>query len=110
MTKTEAIKRGYTFSGHYGWDKESIKEIAKLERKKGNKAITVFERGQRRDGYSVYIIKSDENIRLDRIVILNRKIESKKNDVELKEIKLNEARKELRNIEKELFTLTYCKD
>jgi len=110
MTKNEAIKNGYTFTGHYGWDKEAIKEIAKHERKKGNKAVTVFERGQRQDGYSVYIIKSDENIRLDKIEILERNIKNRENDIESKEIALNTARAELQNIKHDLFLLTYCED
>ena len=67
MNKIEATQKGYVFTGAYSHNKEEMKERAKAERAKGNKACVVevpsskYSRGYRGMGYSVYYIESEAN-------------------------------------------------
>jgi len=67
MNKRQAESKGYVFTGAYSHDKEEMKERARAERAKGNKAVVVdepaskYSRGCRGMGYSVYYIESEAN-------------------------------------------------
>lgn len=60
MNEKQAAGKGYSFTGTYSFDKEEVKEAAKLIRTAGYKAITVtvpfskLSRGGGGEGYSVY--------------------------------------------------------
>ena len=101
MNKKTAEQKGYTFTGVYSHDKEEVKVRIIEEKKKGNKAVLVnvppspYSRGHHGMGYSMYIIKSKENIRIEKIK--NLEIEINRIEYELKKKK-----EEMINLDSEL--------
>lgn len=67
MNERQAVQAGYSFTGAYSHNREEMKNRAKEERAKGNKAVVVntppnpLSRGHRGMGYSVYYIESEAN-------------------------------------------------
>jgi hypothetical protein len=67
MNERQAVQVGYVFTGAYSHNKEDMKDRAKKERARGNKAVVVnippnpLSRGSRGMGYSVYYIESETN-------------------------------------------------
>jgi hypothetical protein len=101
MNEKQAIQAGYSFSGAYSYDKEEMKDRAKEERCKGNKAIVVncppdrLSRGHRGMGYCVYFIKSDANKKAE-------VAEAKANHLRNLQSQLDKARAEVERLEKEI--------
>lgn len=67
MTRQDAEKAGYVFTGCYSHEKEEMKTVASKLRKEGNRAVVVtvppdpYARGGGRTGYSVYWAESIGN-------------------------------------------------
>jgi len=88
MRDVQAVARGYSFTGSFGWDKEEQKERAVKERKDGYKALVVckppspLSRGHHGIGYSVYRKPTEKKLR--EIEAEKEAIEKKKFDDGLK--------------------------
>lgn len=74
-------RQGYRFAGIYTTDREEAKQRAAEERAKGNRARVVERRGRRMAGYSVYVKKSEENVRKEAIKALERNVSRLKGEV-----------------------------
>ena len=111
MNRKQAEEKGYSSTGVYSKDREVIKLAVKEEKKKGNKAVTVsippnkYSRGHHGTSHSMFVMKSAENIKKDKIGNCQRRIERVKNDLDRKrqevkdlEIDLVKMYTELNNI------------
>ena len=104
MNEVHARQKGYCFTGAYSHDKEEMKERAKAERAKGNKAVVVneppskYSRGSRGMGYSVYFIESETNKML-------REAQTKAIKIHQLKTKLQEAKYLVMQLEDELAKL-----
>jgi hypothetical protein len=108
MTKRQASANGYVFLGAYSHNKEEMKERAKRERAKGNKAVVVnvppskYSRGSRGMGYSVYFIESEANKKKRTRENLELKIAGKKLELDRLINEAYEIRIKLEELEIEL--------
>jgi len=112
MKKEQAMQNGYQFSGVYSWDKDEVKARIKEERKKGNKAILVtvppnkLSRGHHGTGYSMYIIKSDENVKAEKILKIKSDIVNLEEMLKKKRLEATELEKRITTLYSELNTVT----
>lgn len=74
MTKNQAEKKGYSYTGVYSRDMDNVKARIVEEKAKGNRAVLVTEpiskysrSANRAPGYSMYVIKSAANLRAEGI-------------------------------------------
>ena len=107
MTKQEAIKKGYVYTGAYSSNKEEMKQRAADERAKGNKACVVetpsskYSRGYGGMGYSVYYIESEANKKVKADDARLIKIWQIRRSLKEAQIKADELKTELEELEKE---------
>jgi len=101
MNKKQAEQKGYGFTGVFSSNKEEVKVRIVEEKKKGNKAVLVnvppspYSRGYHGMGYSMYIIKNEENIKAEKIKNLENEISNIKHRLGIK-------REEMVNLDTEL--------
>lgn len=102
MNTNQARSQGYTFSGHYSFDKAEMKIRAADYRKAGDKAVVVTEL----KGYSVFIKKGEKTLHKEAVQRWKQKLGQSKHNLQEAQDAVIKAQADIETAEKELTQLS----